>query len=861
MSVIGGNLKLSGRNINLNTNLIAARFIKESATFNHTWIHLFLTIIILVALFAGHGAASEQILVRGDDNYPPYEFLDEEGNPTGFNVELFQAVAKTMGINATIELGPWNEVRSDIEDGSADVLTGMYYSPERAEYVLFSTPHIIVSHAIFVRDGSNIKDIGDLDDANIIVQEGDIMHDYALSITDSSRIITVRDQEDALILLSSGQHDAALLGKLQAVYNMNKLGIGNLQSVGPVIEPRDYCFAVSQENEELLQQLNEGLAIVKQSGEYNRIYNKWFGKTYQETGLNSIARSLLIAVFFVSGLAVILFLWLRSVKDQVARKTHELNEELEQRKKTEEELAESKKKYEDLVEKSHSIILKWSRNGEILFLNKFGISLFGYEKQEIIGKNVVGTILPEYDDNGRSFSYFVDELFENSDIFENNISENICKDGRRLWISWSNNLMHDQEGRVTGMYSVGTDITERKRFEEELLRTKEDAEAANIAKSEFLANMSHEIRTPMNSIIGFNDILLETELNEQQRHFVEVVQKSGKHLLDLIEDILDLSKIEAGKFELEMFDFNLSDMMESFVNTMSLRAHSKGLKLILNIDDNVPSRLRGDSGRLLQILTNLTGNAIKFTSEGEVKIHVSVGFQTDKSTILLFTVSDTGIGIPENKIETIFEKFSQVDASNTRRFGGTGLGLSISKQLVEMMGGEIGATSQEGKGSDFWFTVKLEKQPETEPVKRHGNTDVHRKHNKELKVLLVEDNLDNQELAQNMLKKFGLNVDTVDGGKEAIKALESTSYDLVFMDIQMPDMSGMEVTKLIRNPGSKVLNKDIPIIAVTAYALKGDRERFIEAGMDDYIPKPISLKTLREVLDKWDGDIVSLNQN
>nr|WP_245250112.1 transporter substrate-binding domain-containing protein [Methanolobus bombayensis] len=823
--------------------------------------NLFLAFILLITIFTGDGLASDHILVRGDDNYPPYEFLDEEGNPTGFNVELFQAIAKTMGINATIELGPWNDVRSAIESGSADVLTGMYYSPDRAENILFSNPHIVVSHAIFVREGSSIEGIEDLGDVDIIVQEGDIMHDYALNITDPSRIITVRDQEDALILLSSGQHDAALLGKLQAVYNMNKLGIENLQSVGPVIEPRDYCFAISQGNEELQQQLNEGLAIVKQSGEYSRIYNKWFGKTYLGTGVESLARSLLIALFLASGIAVILLIGFWSVRNQVTRKTRELNEELDQRKKAEEELAESKKEYKDLVEKSHSIILKWSRNGEILFLNEFGIRLFGYEKEEIIGKNVVGTILPDYDNNGRNHSYFLDDLFENPDRYQNNVSENICKDGRRLWISWSNNLMHDHERNVTGMYSVGTDITERKQFEEELLQTKEAAEAANVAKSEFLANMSHEIRTPMNSIIGFNEILLETELNEQQKHFVEVVQKSGKHLLDLIEDILDLSKIEAGKFELEMLDFNLTDVLESFVSTMNLRAHSKGLELTLSVEDNVPSLLRGDKGRLVQILTNLTGNAIKFTSEGEVKIHVSVGFETDKSIILLFTVSDTGIGIPEDRIEHIFEKFSQVDASNTRRFGGTGLGLSISKQLVEMMGGEIGVNSQEGKGSDFWFTIKMEKQPENEKIKRHANTDLPLKHNSELKVLLVEDNIDNQKLAQCMLKKLGLDVDTVDNGHKAIKALETTSYDLVFMDIQMPDMDGIEVTKLIRSPGSKVLNKDIPIIAVTAYALKGDRERFIEAGMDDYIPKPVSLNAVREVLDKWDGSIVSPEQN
>ncbi len=813
--------------------------------------HFILIMVLLLATGVCNGAASDPVLVRGDDNYPPYEFLDENGNPAGFNVELFQAVARTMDINATIELGPWNEVRDDIENGSADALTGMYYSSERAEEVLFSTPHIVVSHAIFVRKGSSVRGLEDLGNADIIVQEGDIMHDYALGITDPSRIITVRDQEDALILLSSGQYDAALLGKLQAVYNMRQLGIENLESVGSLIEPQDYCFAVSKGNEHLLQQLNEGLAIVKQSGEYNRIYEKWFGEPYHRTSSEQVARYLLFFIVPASVIAIFLLIWLWSVKRQVAIKTQQLNEELDHRIQAEKALAESEKKYRDLVEKSHSIILKWSRNGEVLFLNDFGQRLFGYDESEILGQKVVGTIVPEYDKEGHNLSVLMDDIFKHPQDYVNNINENMCKDGRIIWISWSNSPIYDSEGQVTGMYSVGTDVTDRKIAEEELLKAKEAAESANIAKSEFLANMSHEIRTPMNSIIGFNEILLETDLTNDQRHYVEIVQKSGKELLDLIEDILDFSKIEAGKLELEKLDFDLLDVLENFVDTMNLRARAKDLKLILNVDDDVPSLLRGDKGRILQILTNLTGNAIKFTSEGEVKIHVSVESLKDNDVILRISVKDTGIGIAEDKIELIFEKFTQADTSNTRRFGGTGLGLAISRKLVEMMEGEIGATSEVGKGSEFWVTIKLEMQPPSVIVEKTGQKYQILQNNIDLKILLVEDNISNQKLAQLMIRKLGFDVDAVSSGPEAIKALGEIPYDLVFMDVQMPGMHGLEVTKIVRDPGSKVLNKDVPIIAMTAYALKGDRERFIEAGMDDYISKPVSLKSIGELLDKW----------
>jgi CheY-like chemotaxis protein len=227
----------------------------------------------------------------------------------------------------------------------------------------------------------------------------------------------------------------------------------------------------------------------------------------------------------------------------------------------------------------------------------------------------------------------------------------------------------------------------------------------------------------------------------------------------------------------------------------------------------------------------------------------------DDNVMLRFNVSDTGIGIPGDKIERIFEKFTQADASNTRRFGGTGLGLAISRQLVEMMGGSIGATSKVGRGSDFWFTVKLEKQPESQTIEKPEQADLLRSNDGGLNVLLVEDNIDNQKLAHCMLKKLGFNADSVANGLEAIRALEIIPYDLVFMDIQMPEMDGLEATRYIRNTESAVLNKDIPIIAMTAYALKGDMEQFIQAGMDDYISKPISLKALEELLDKW-GDII-----
>lgn len=425
---------------------------------------------------------------------------------------------------------------------------------------------------------------------------------------------------------------------------------------------------------------------------------------------------------------------------------------------------------------------------------------------------------------------------------------------RRIILNYTAPVQSD-DGEMLGAIIVNNDITELKMTEMELIKAKEAAEAANLAKSEFLANMSHEIRTPLNAIIGFTDLLMENEMSDVQQHYTQIVQKSGENLLDLIEDVLDISKIDAGKLEIEKLDFCLLNLLKDFIDTMSVRAHSKGLELSYELTEDVPLLLRGDPGRLTQILTNLTGNAIKFTSEGKVTICISVKSQDSDRVLLLFSVIDTGIGIPEDKIDLIFEKFTQADTSNSRRFGGTGLGLAISRQLAEMMDGDIGVISKVGEGSEFWFTVHLEKQSEAKRIEKPEKEDLIQKSDNVLKILLVEDDMLNQEVAQAMLINLEFDVDAVDNGIEAIKALGTKPYDLVLMDIQMPLMDGLETIKIIRSPESKVINKDIPVIALTAHAMKGDREKFFEAGMNDYISKPISLKVVRELLEKWNNII------
>jgi PAS domain S-box-containing protein len=530
---------------------------------------------------------------------------------------------------------------------------------------------------------------------------------------------------------------------------------------------------------------------------------------------------------------------------------------LAERKRTAQLLEESELRFRILTRATNEAVWDWNMESNSVWWNRNVQTLFGYDEEAVGIASEWRDQNVHPDDRERIVTSLRGRVQHNEDFWSGEYRFRRA-DGSYADIFDRGYILRDHNGRAIRMIGSMMDVTKRKR-EMELARARDAALESARLKSQFLANMSHEIRTPMNSIIGMTDILLHTDLTSEQREFMEIVRMSGESLLTIINDILDFSKIEAGKLKFEMLDFEPRTAVEDVISMLLEQTHAKKLQLSSCVDPDVPRGVCGDPGRLRQVLTNLVSNAIKFTSRGEIKVRATKETESDTHVVLRFEVADTGIGVPEEARACLFQPFSQVDPSTTRKYGGTGLGLAICKQLVNLMGGQIGCDSIPEKGSTFWFTARFEKpirtavlsgissdaDPKAVDARRQmPATTRHRK-----RVLIAEDNPFNQKVVLRQVREMGFGADAVANGIEVVEALNRISYDLVLMDCQMPEMDGYECSAEIRRREDNM--KHVPIIAMTAHVMKEDRDKCLAAGMDDFLSKPVRVAHLENVLIRW----------
>ncbi|WPD21216.1 MAG: transporter substrate-binding domain-containing protein [Candidatus Electrothrix scaldis] len=780
-----------------------------------------------------------------DPGWAPVEFADDQGQPQGISRDYLHWLEKKLNVQfQPVCAESIEQAQEMMNKGQILLFPALTKTDKRKEHFYFTSSYLSLPVAIF--SDANITYLGDLEDLEgkkIAVAKGYAVQEWLQRDYPQIELVPAQSVSEGLHMVTQGKAFAFVGSLLTTSYYIGQTGLTQLRVVGETSYSYRVRMAVPRQEPLLQSILNKGIGAISQD-EHDAIYHRWISVQYT----HHVDYQLFLIVLAGASLLLLLFsFW-----------TWRLMKEVKRRRQTEAALLDKEHLLADLIDFFPEAVLVVDRQGVVIAWNKAMEKLSGVPAEEMLGKGNYAYAVPFYgipqpiliDYAGRP-AVEITSVYEHVQIEGDKITaENsqIILDGKHVCLLGTASVLRDSQEKIVASIESIRDVTEARQAEQDLLHARDAAESAAKAKSEFLATMSHEIRTPMNAIINLTRLLLDTSLDYDQRSYAQISMDSSELLLSLINDILDFSKIEAGKLELEHASFDLRELVKTVLSPMRIKAEDKGLSLGLVIEPEVHPFLIGDSVRLQQILLNFLNNAIKFTASGGVLVHIAVQEEEGKEVLLQISVEDSGIGIPEDRMTRLFQTFSQADTSTSRKYGGTGLGLAICKRLSELMGGQVGVQSEAGEGSTFWFTVRVQKTSEDTLLSKKESTHFHDTLPSTPNILLVEDNKINQYVALSILKKFQLAADVAENGVEALEMQRQKEYDVVLMDIQMPEMDGFEAARHIRNPATGVLRPDVPIVAMTADATKEDRGKCFAAGMNDYISKPVNRDRLFLVL-------------
>ncbi|WP_281184118.1 ATP-binding protein [Trichlorobacter lovleyi] len=808
------------------------------------------------AWLASHGP----IVFVSQSSYPPFEFRQKDGTLDGICIELARWMATEMGLQVRFVSMNFQEAQQAVLNGSADIITSLFYSENRAVLFSFSDPIVDVPASIFVKaDRPDITGVKDLNGKRIAIQRGDYAKEFLEAQGIKFELVATDNFSQATDAVIVGRADALIGDEQIVLYHLysNRL-TAQAKKIGDPLYVGKNCMASRKGNPLLASIMVKSLLHARESGVIEGISRKWLGAGVETSakGLQWIVPYVFHIILVVALVVVLMLIWSFQLRRKVEEKTREIvdgkqklrtlvdqlsltNHQLEEKALAVEEEATRRRL---IFEQSRDGIVAIDADGKVYEANQRFAEMLGYEHEKLLEMHVW-----DWDAHLKceDIQLMIEKIGSDGELFE---TRHRRKDGTVYDVEVSSSVCC-WSGRKL-IYCSCRDITDRKFHEADLLAARKAADAANQAKSEFLANMSHEIRTPMNGVLGMAELLGYTDLNPKQEEYLTCIKHSGDSLLSLINDILDLSKIEAGKMELEFSDFSLRRAINDIVNTQLTLIHKKQLQLQLDLADDLPAVVRGDQLRFKQILLNLLSNAIKFTEQGSICITLQLLQQQQFEVLVRLNIRDTGIGMTYEEQQKVFAPFSQADNSITRKFGGTGLGLAICRQLAELMGGRISVVSAQGQGSCFSLDLAFGVSSLSTAQLTDENIllDQQLWSRENLTVLVAEDNSMNQKFIIGLLNKLHIASEVAGNGSEAVQRWRQGGVDLILMDIQMPEMGGIDALQLLRKeeqPGSYT-----PVIALTAYALRGDREWLIDAGFDGYLSKPLCLRSLVTELER-----------